>query len=103
MMRWRTGFVRVWIIVSAVWCAIVAGYAYIEYSNAPSLRTLKEPPPSECRDRSEEIIPLSCVEYDLKQQEATTALANQSKPAWVYLLVAIGPPIALLVLGMVLG
>jgi hypothetical protein len=99
-MRWRPGFVRVWIVASIVWCAIVAGYAYIEYSNAPSLPILKEPPPPECRDRSEEIIPLSCVEYDLKQQEAMTA--NQPKPAWVYLLVAIGPPIALLLLGTVL-
>ena len=101
MMRWRPGFVRVWIVASIVWCAIVAGYAYNEYSNAPSLPTLKEPPPLECRDRSQEIIPLSCVEYDLKQQEATTALANQPKPAWVYLLVALGLPIALLLLGTV--
>jgi hypothetical protein len=101
MMRWRPGFVRVWIIVAAVWCAIVTGYAYVEYSNAPSLAMPKEPPPPECRDRSQEIIPLSCVEYDLKQQEATTALANQPKPAWVYLLVALGLPIALLLLGTV--
>jgi hypothetical protein len=102
MMRWRPGFLRGWIVVSVVWCAIVAGYAYTEYSNAPSLRTLKEPPPPECRDRSAEIIPLSCVEYDLRQQEATTTLANQRRPAWVYLLVAIGLPVALLLLGTVL-
>ena len=100
-MRWRPGFVRGWIVASIVWCAIVAGYA-IEFSNAPSLPKLNEPPPPECRDRSEEIVPLSCVEYDLKQQEAATAVANQPKPAWAYLLVAIGLPIAVLLLGMVL-
>jgi hypothetical protein len=102
-MRWRRGLLRTWILLSAIWCVAVAGFAYLDYRNAPPLIQASDVPlPPECKDTSKSI-PISCLDYNVTLQEAANAAAKQPFPTWIYFIFALVPPFTLLGFGATLG
>jgi hypothetical protein len=93
-MNWRRGSFRVWILLSGIWCAGAAGYAYLEYRNFEE-PVVSGPIPEECKE-AKDFIPLSCV-YPLRSSR------QDRISAWVYIGLGLGGPLVVLGLGAGVG
>jgi len=107
MMRWRRGFLRLWVILSVLWVVAVVGFYYPEFFHEPvsTLWELQEiyTTQVDCTAFDDEAILKTCRQRNELKKEVSRQLEEAwqklGETWWLLASSVFGPPALLLLIG----